>query len=68
MPDPAARPCRWLLPRRDQAGQRHQRNAMSMVRLADAYQRRRRWAGLTVAVLYKFGDDQGTYLAAQITY
>jgi YihY family inner membrane protein len=41
---------------------------MSMVSRADAYQRRHRWAGLLVAVLYKFGDDQGTYLAAQITY
>src|SRR5579862_1739946 len=39
-----------------------------MVSRADAYQRRHRWAGLLVAVLYKFGDDQGTYLAAQITY
>lgn len=41
---------------------------MGMVSRADAYQRRHRWAGLPVAVLYKFGDDQGTYLAAQITY
>ena len=41
---------------------------MSMVSTADAYQRRHRWAGLPVAVLYKFGDDQGSYLAAQITY
>ncbi len=41
---------------------------MSMVSRADAYQRQHRWAGLPVAVLYKFGDDQGTYLAAQITY
>jgi len=39
-----------------------------MVSRADAYQRRHRWAGLPVAVLYKFGDDQGSYLAAQITY
>jgi membrane protein len=41
---------------------------MSMVSRADAYQRQHRWAGLPLAVLYKFGDDQGTYLAAQITY
>ena len=41
---------------------------MSMVSRADAYQRRHRWAGLPVAVLYKFVDDQGSYLAAQITY
>jgi YihY family inner membrane protein len=39
-----------------------------MVSRADAYQRRHRWAGLPVAVLYKFCDDQGSYLAAQITY
>ena len=41
---------------------------MSIVSRADAYQRSHRWAGLPVAVLYKFADDQGTYLAAQITY
>jgi membrane protein len=41
---------------------------MTMVSRADAYQRRHRWAGLPLAVLYKFTDDQGTYLAAQITY
>jgi membrane protein len=41
---------------------------MSMVSQADAYQRRHRWVGLPVAVLYKFVDDQGSYLAAQITY
>jgi membrane protein len=41
---------------------------MSMVSRADAYQRQHRWAGLPVAVLYKFTDDQGSYLAAQITY
>jgi hypothetical protein len=41
---------------------------MGMVSRADAYQRRHRWAALPVAVLYKFGDDQGSYLAAQITY
>jgi membrane protein len=41
---------------------------MSMVSRADAYQRRHRWAGLPVAVVYKFCDDQGSYLAAQITY
>ncbi len=41
---------------------------MGMVSRADAYQRRHRWAGLPLAVLYKVADDQGTYLAAQITY
>ena len=41
---------------------------MSMIGRADAYQRRHRWAGLPLAVVYKFFDDQGSYLAAQITY
>jgi len=34
----------------------------------DAYQRRHRWLGFPLAVLYKFGDDQGAYLTALITY
>jgi membrane protein len=42
--------------------------AMNMVSRADDYQRRHRWVGLPLAVVYKFVDDQGTYLAAQITY
>src|SRR3984957_14336632 len=41
---------------------------MGVISRADAYQRRHRWAGLPVAVVYKFFDDQGSYLAAQITY
>jgi membrane protein len=41
---------------------------MTMVSRVDDYQRRHRWAGLPLAVVYKFVDDQGTYLAAQITY
>jgi len=34
----------------------------------DAFQRRHRWAALPVAVVYKFIDDQGTYLAALLAY
>jgi uncharacterized BrkB/YihY/UPF0761 family membrane protein len=34
----------------------------------DGYQRRHRWLGLPIAVVYKFVDDQGGYLAALITY
>ncbi|WP_371477345.1 YihY/virulence factor BrkB family protein [Kitasatospora sp. NBC_00315] len=34
----------------------------------DRYQRSHRWAGHTVAVVYKFVEDQGSYLAALITY
>jgi membrane protein len=41
---------------------------MTMVSRVDGYQRRHGWAGLPLAVMYKFADDQGTYLAAQITY
>jgi hypothetical protein len=35
---------------------------MAMVSRIDAYQQRHRWAGLPLAVLYKFADDQGSYL------
>jgi membrane protein len=34
----------------------------------DAFQRRHPAVGLPLAVIYKFFDDQGTYLAAQMTY
>jgi YihY family inner membrane protein len=34
----------------------------------DRFQRRHRWAGMPLAVLYKFFDDQGNVLAALITY
>lgn len=34
----------------------------------DGYQRKHRWAGFPLGVVYKFGDDQGNYLAALITY
>jgi membrane protein len=34
----------------------------------DAYQRRHRWLGFPLAVAYKFGDDQGPYLTALITF
>ncbi|MDQ1721758.1 MAG: hypothetical protein QOI26_1492, partial [Pseudonocardiales bacterium] len=34
----------------------------------DRFQRRHRWAGLPLAVVYKFADDQGNVLAALITY
>jgi YihY family inner membrane protein len=41
---------------------------MSVISRADAYQRQHRWVGLPLAVLYKFFDDQGSYLAAQVAY
>ena len=34
----------------------------------DRYQRRHRWLGLPLSVIYKFVDDQGAYLAALITH
>ena len=34
----------------------------------DRYQRTRRWVGFPLAVIYKFTDDQGPYLAALIAY
>ncbi|HEX6514899.1 MAG TPA: YhjD/YihY/BrkB family envelope integrity protein [Nocardioidaceae bacterium] len=34
----------------------------------DGFQRRHRLVGFPLAVVYKFGDDQGGYLAALITY
>jgi YihY family inner membrane protein len=41
---------------------------MSIAGRFDDYQQRRPWAGFPLAVIYKFGDDQGGYLAALITY
>jgi inner membrane protein YhjD len=41
---------------------------MSFVERVDRYQREHPRAGFPVAVLYKFFDDQGNYLAALITY
>ena len=34
----------------------------------DRYQRRHRWAGFPIAVVYKFVDDAGSYLAALIAF
>ncbi|WP_304944744.1 YhjD/YihY/BrkB family envelope integrity protein [Streptacidiphilus sp. ASG 303] len=34
----------------------------------DRFQRRHAWAAVPLAVVYKFADDQGTYLAALIAY
>ena len=34
----------------------------------DGYQRRHRWLGMPLGVLYKFVEDQGTYQAALLTY
>lgn len=41
---------------------------MGLVRRIDGFQRRHRWIALPVAVVYKYLDDQGTYLAALLTY
>lgn len=34
----------------------------------DGFQQRHRWAGFPLAVVYKFIDDEGSYLAALLTY
>lgn len=39
-----------------------------VVERLDEYQQRHRWVGLPLSVIYKFIDDQGSYLAALITY
>jgi membrane protein len=41
---------------------------MSLSERLDSYQRTHRWAGFVIAVIYKFTDDSGTYLAALLTY
>lgn len=41
---------------------------MSLTERVDSYQQRHRWVGFPLAVVYKFFDDQGGYLAALITY
>jgi membrane protein len=41
---------------------------MSLIDRLDGYQRRRQWLGFPLAVIYKFVDDQGSYLASLITY
>lgn len=40
----------------------------ALVDRVDAYQRRHRVVGLPLAIVYKFIDDQGNYLAAVVTY
>jgi membrane protein len=41
---------------------------MGVARRLDTYQRRHRWLGFPLAVIYKFFDDQGVYLAVLITH
>src|SRR5438270_2400267 len=41
---------------------------MSWVERLDRYQRGHRWLGLPLAVVYKFFEDRGPYLAALVTY
>lgn len=41
---------------------------MSVAKRLDRFQRRHHWAGFPIAVMYKFLDDQGNYLAALVTY
>jgi YihY family inner membrane protein len=39
-----------------------------LIGVVDGFQRRHRWAGFPLAVVYKFFDDQGSYLTALVTY
>ena len=41
---------------------------MAFVERLDSFQQRHTSTGLPIALLYKFADDQGSYLAALITY
>src|SRR5947209_14493857 len=41
---------------------------VSVVGRVDDYQRRHNWLGLPLAVVYKFFDDRGNYLAALVAY
>jgi len=41
---------------------------VSLTERADAFQRRHPIVGFPIGVIYKFGEDQGPYLAALITY
>ena len=41
---------------------------MSVTERLDDFQRRHRWASMPLAVVYKFHDDQGIYLAALIAH
>jgi membrane protein len=41
---------------------------MRFLERVDGFQRRHRWVGLPLAVVYKFYDDQAAYLAALLTY
>src|SRR3712207_1076360 len=41
---------------------------MGVIQWLDDQQRRHRWLGLPLAVVYKMVDDQATFLAAMITY
>lgn len=41
---------------------------MTVVERLDRFQRKHPQAGLPIAVIYKFADDQGSYLAALVTY
>ena len=41
---------------------------MGVAARLDGFQRRHTWLGFPLAVVYKFVDDQGGYLASLITY
>jgi membrane protein len=65
VPGAAGRPDR---PRDRPRGPALSSPANRVVDAVDGYQRRHSWLGFPLAVAYKFGDDQGPYLTALITY
>ena len=50
------------------AARRAPKRPHPVVDAVDRYQRAHRWIGFPIAVVYKYVDDQGGYLAALITY
>jgi YihY family inner membrane protein len=55
-------------PRERQTDGSDERGAAGLVRRLDSLQRGRDWVGMPLAVVYKFFDDRGPYLAALVTY
>ena len=55
-------------PRRPLTGARATLVVVDLADRLDGFQRRHPWAGFPLAVVYKFVDDQGSYLTAMITY
>ncbi|HEY3528878.1 MAG TPA: YihY/virulence factor BrkB family protein [Nocardioides sp.] len=55
-------------PLREGASERGRRSVSEVVDRVDSFQRRRPVVGIPIAIVYKFFDDQGGYLAAVVTH